>query len=103
MGKTSQTAVTYFFDPFSSAARFSYPTIFNGFTCLYFLYALPNCRNRWLFWHCRGSELAGRPSGQFRPTTMPEEPSIPTIRQGIKEIQTGEAIENGRVRKAGGG
>ena len=29
--------------------------------------------------------------------------SIPTIRQGIKEIQTGEAIENGRVRKAGGG
>lgn len=29
--------------------------------------------------------------------------SIPTIRQGIKEIQTGEAIENGRVRKVGGG
>lgn len=29
--------------------------------------------------------------------------SIPTIRQGIKEIQTGEAIENGRIRKAGGG
>lgn len=29
--------------------------------------------------------------------------SIPTIRQGIKEIQTGQANENGRVRKAGGG
>lgn len=29
--------------------------------------------------------------------------SIPTIRQGIKEIQTGQAIENGRVRKVGGG
>ena len=29
--------------------------------------------------------------------------SIPTIRQGIKEIQAGQAIENGRVRKAGGG
>ena len=29
--------------------------------------------------------------------------SIPTIRQGIKEIQTGQAIENGRIRKAGGG
>lgn len=29
--------------------------------------------------------------------------SIPTIRQGIKEIQTGQVIENGRVRKRGGG
>ncbi len=29
--------------------------------------------------------------------------SIPTIRRGIKEIQQGQAIENGRVRKAGGG
>ena len=29
--------------------------------------------------------------------------SIPTIRRGIKEIQSGQAIENGRVRKAGGG
>ena len=29
--------------------------------------------------------------------------SIPTIRRGIKEIETGQAIENGRVRKVGGG
>ena len=29
--------------------------------------------------------------------------SIPTIRKGIKEIQAGQAIENGRVRQAGGG
>ena len=29
--------------------------------------------------------------------------SIPTIRQGIKEIRTGETTENGRIRKAGGG
>ena len=29
--------------------------------------------------------------------------SIPTIRKGIKEIQSGEAIGNGCVRKAGGG
>lgn len=29
--------------------------------------------------------------------------SIPTIRRGIKEIQSGQVIENGRVRKAGGG
>ena len=29
--------------------------------------------------------------------------SIPTIRQGINEIRTGQSIENGRIRKAGGG
>ena len=29
--------------------------------------------------------------------------SIPTIRRGIKEIQLGQAIETGRIRKAGGG
>lgn len=29
--------------------------------------------------------------------------SIPTIRRGIKEIESGEAVGNGRVRKAGGG
>ena len=29
--------------------------------------------------------------------------SIPTIRRGIQEIQSGEIIGNGRVRKAGGG
>ena len=29
--------------------------------------------------------------------------SIPTIRKGIKEIQSGKAIGKGRVRKAGGG
>ena len=29
--------------------------------------------------------------------------SIPTIRQGIKEIQAGQATETGRIRKAGGG
>ena len=29
--------------------------------------------------------------------------SMPTIRQGIKEIRTGQSVENGRIRKAGGG
>ncbi len=29
--------------------------------------------------------------------------SIPAIRRGIKEIQQSQAIEKGRVRKAGGG
>ena len=29
--------------------------------------------------------------------------SIPTIRRGIKEIQLGQSIETGRIRKAGGG
>ena len=29
--------------------------------------------------------------------------SIPTIRRGIKEIQFGQSIETGRIRKAGGG
>jgi hypothetical protein len=59
-----------------------------------------NERQRWL-WAASEARAAGR--GGIAVTSRATGISVPTIRKGIAELQSGERLDAGRVRKAGDG